>query len=270
MHLDIVFPAHNEEARIDRTLTRYRRVLTGSRTSFVVALDGCEDGTAAVVARHAGDDARVRAVDLPKLGKGGALVEAIRGCAAPVVAFTDADGATPPMELLRLAEHVGSGSTDLAIASRRLPASVTPARRAAGRRLTSTGFAAGIRTLFGIAHADTQCGAKALSSSAARQIVPLLSSRDFLFDVDLLVTAHRLHLRIEELPIVWVDQWGSKVDVARDTRKMAASALRLWIHHRVLPVQHRPAPVDDPEEVIDLVDHIVAGRRADDERLVSA
>lgn len=271
MHLDIVFPAHDEERRISRTLARYRRALPGSDVRFVVALDGCEDDTAGAVDEHRREDRRVLLLDLPKLGKGGVLAEAIRRCEAPVVAFTDADGATPPAELLRLAERVAAGTTDLAIASRRLPASVNPAPRQARRRVTSIGFAAGVRRLFDIPHADTQCGAKALSSAAAARLMPLLSSRDFLFDVDLLVTARRLRMRVEELPTVWIDQDGSKVEALRDTRRMAASAVRLWLHHRVLPVD-AAEPFSDPrDDVIDLVDHIVADRSANaDERLVGA
>lgn len=272
MHLDIVFPAHDEEARIGRTLSRYRHALDGDRTRFIVALDGCEDGTEAIVRRHRRADPRVSAIPLPKLGKGGALSEALRRCEAPVVAFTDADGATPPSELLRLAEVAADGTADVAIASRRLAASVTPARRTIGRRITSAGFARGVRQLFGVRYADTQCGAKALTADAAHRITPLLSSRDFLFDVDLLVTAERLGFTVDEVPTVWIDQDGSKVDAVHDARRMATSALRLWIHHRVLPVEPGPAASTGSEDqVIDLVDHLVREHGdSTDEGLVGA
>ena len=41
-----------------------------------------------------------------------------------------------------------------------------------------------------------------------------MSSRDFLFDVDLLVVADRLGFDIVEVPTVWIDQAGSKLSVA--------------------------------------------------------
>lgn len=254
MTLDVVFPAHNEERRIDRTLTRYRNAVADRDARFLVALDGCVDGTLSVVRRHRAADPRVEVLDLPKLGKGGALAEGLRRGRATVLAFVDADGATPPAELLRLVDRVALGGTDVAIASRRLPASVTPSGRSWSRRATSFGFAAGIRRLFDLQASDTQCGAKAISARAAGHLVPLLSSRDFLFDVDLLVTSRRLGLRVEEIPTVWVDKDGSKVDALRDARRMAASAMRLWVHHRVLPVEQLPEPSSD-EAVIDLVGH---------------
>ena len=259
MRLDIVLPAHNEEHRIDRTLHRYRRSLPDPDVRFLVALDGCTDRTADVVRGHARDDRRVRLLEYPKLGKGGVLAEAIRRSDAPLVAFVDADGATPPEELVRLAEPVAEGAADVAIASRNLPASVCPAPRSLARRATSVGFSSAIRRLFRLPFADTQCGAKVLSRPAADRIVPLLSSRDLLFDVDLLLTARHLTFGVVEVPTIWIDQDGSRIDAVRDARRMAASALRLWIHHRVIPVEASPATGG---VVIDLVEHLTVPDRS--------
>jgi hypothetical protein len=63
-----------------------------------------------------------------------------------------------------------------------------------------------------------------------------MSSRDFLFDVDLLVVADRLGFDLVEVPTVWIDQAGSKLSAASDASRMLKSALRLWIHHRTMPV----------------------------------
>lgn len=270
MRLDIVLPAHNEEHRIGRTLQRYRRAIDAPGVRFVVALDGCTDATASVVGRQAASDPRVRLLDFPKLGKGGVLGEALRSSTAPIVAFVDADGATPPAELLRLCERLTTcPRTDVVIASRRLPASVTPAPRSWSRRATSAGFAAAIRSLFHLPFADTQCGAKVMTNQAAQRLLPLVSSRDFLFDVDLLVTARRLDMGIDEIPTVWIDKDGSKLDTVRDARRMAASALRLWLHHRVIPVDRVAA--DDADNVISLVPGDIGVRTPiADDRLVGA
>jgi hypothetical protein len=122
------------------------------------------------------------------------------------------------------------------IASRRLPASVTPGARGVGRALTSTGFAWGVRALFRLPYADTQCGAKVVHRRVAERVVPLMSSRDFLFDVDLLVVARRLGFEMVEVPTVWIDQQGSKLRATRDSLRMLASAGRLWIHHLTMPI----------------------------------
>jgi len=203
----------------------------------VVALDGCDDGTADVVDRHRELDPRVGWIAFPKLGKGGVLTESFRASAggdADLVGFVDADGATPPAELLRLVAAVAGA--DGAIASRRHPASVAVGHRPLGRRLTSSGFAFGIRRLFAVPYSDTQCGAKVLRADLVRRVAPLLSARDFLFDVDLLHTARRLGYDVVEVPTVWIDQAGSRVRPVRDTVRMLGSSFSLWLHHRMIPV----------------------------------
>jgi glycosyltransferase involved in cell wall biosynthesis len=248
VQLDIVIPAHNEEHRIDRTLRTYRAQCPQADISFWIALDRCTDDTERLVRQHAEEDARVRPLPFPKLGKGGVLIEAFRRCNGDVVAFVDADCATPPTELLRLVDAVGH--SDIAIASRRHPASVLPSRRSVARRAMSAGFSFGVRRLFRLPYSDTQCGAKALRRDVVDHCLPFVSSRDLLFDVDLLVTARKLGYRVEEVPTVWIDQAGSRLRAGPESLLMAASALRLWLHHRLLPVV--PDAVGDDATVVEL------------------
>lgn len=235
MSLDIVIPAHDEEQRIDRTLTAYRRAFPQRDVTFHVALDGCRDRTADVVHRHLRADSRVVLHHYPKMGKGGVLMETFRSCDSDLVAFVDADCATPPAELVRMTE--AAADIDGVIASRRLPASITPSPRARGRGLTSAGFAWLVRRVFGLPYADTQCGAKVLRRELVERVVPLMSARDFLFDVDLLVIARRLGYDVVELPTVWIDQSGSKLDARRDAARMLVGTARLWLHHWSLPIE---------------------------------
>lgn len=244
MRVDIVIPAHNEQERIGPMLDSYLARWAGSEVRFVVALDRCTDRTAEVVAERSAGDRRVRTVSYPKLGKGGVLMEAFRECDADLVGFVDADGATPPGEMLRLIEEVGDG--DGAIASRRHPASVLPARRGLAREMTSAGFAFWVRRLFDLPYEDTQCGAKVFRREAMERILPLVSSRDFLFDVDVLLVARRLGYRIATVPTIWIDREGSRLQATADAKRMAASSMRLWLHHRVIPVEVEPAPEARP------------------------
>jgi glycosyltransferase involved in cell wall biosynthesis len=245
MRVDIVIPAHNEEQRIGPMLDSYLARCGGPEVSFVVALDRCTDRTAEVVAARAAGDARLRMVEYPKLGKGGVLMETFRACDADLIGFVDADGATPPAEMLRLVE--AAAGCDGAIASRRHPASVLPARRSLAREVTSAGFAFGMRRLFGLPYEDTQCGAKVFRRGAIERILPLLTSRDFLFDVDVLLVAQQLGFRIATVPTIWIDREGSRLRTAADAKRMAASALRLWLHHRVIPVEAEPGAAKEGE-----------------------
>jgi glycosyltransferase involved in cell wall biosynthesis len=243
MRLDVVIPAHNEEDRIDRTLRVYRSMLGDHDVRLRVALDHCTDRTAEVTSRHAAEDDRVLVYEYPKLGKGGVVMETLRRCDAELVGFVDADCSTPPAEFLRLVEAVEHDGVDVAIASRSHPSAVVPNQRPRSRRVTSQVFRMLVRRLFHLPFHDTQCGAKVARRSAMDSMLPLLSSRDFLFDVDLLVAADRMGFEVAEVPTIWIDQAGSKLHPVADAARMAGSSLRLWIHHRLLPFPPAPQPV---------------------------
>jgi glycosyltransferase involved in cell wall biosynthesis len=246
MRLDIVIPAHNEEARIGRMLATYRRACTDPDVRFMVAMDDCRDRTARIVGEHGEDDRRVECVAYPKLGKGGVIAESFRRADADLVAFVDADGATPPQELLRLAE--AAERADGAIASRRHPAAVLPARRPVTRQVTSAGFSFAVRRLMGLPYADTHCGAKVLRREVIDAVLPRLQVSDLLFDVDLLAAARECGFHIVEVPTIWIDQDGSRVRPVADTRRMGGSLLRLWARRRahggVAPVTTPAAEVE--------------------------
>lgn len=257
MRLDIVIPAHNEEHRIGSTLAAYRAGCADPDCRFLVGLDNCTDATGEIVDAHAQQDARVEKFEYPKLGKGGVIMETFRHCHADLVAFVDADCATLPNEMLRLAQT--AAQFDGAIASRRHPAALLPARRSLPRRLTSAGFAYGVKRIFGLPFTDTQCGAKVLKRDVVERVLPLLSSRDLVFDVDLLLTLRALGYRVVEVPTIWIDRDGSRVHAAADAKRMTLSLFRLWLHHRVLPVEPTGAPAarqeGDRESTEELVTH---------------
>lgn len=274
MRLDIVIPAHNEQQRIGPTLDRYLRAARDAdcEVHLLVALDDCTDATSEVVARYVAVDPRVRAYRYPRLGKGGVILETFRRCDGDLVGFVDADCATPPQELLRLARTVWEQDCEAAIGSRWHPTSLVPGRRPWPRRAASAGFALAVRRVMRLPYRDTQCGAKVVRADAMRRLVPLVASRDFLFDVDLLAVARSLGFRVAEVPTVWVDQDGSRVAAGRDGRRMAASLLRLWVHHHTLPVRlpsagtpAGPGPASRPDPVTVVPErpqHVRLGRRA--------
>jgi putative flippase GtrA len=60
---------------------------------------------------------------------------------------------------------------------------------------------------------DAQCGFKAVRSDVARALVPLVEDDGWFFDTELLVLAEHNGMRIHEVPVDWVDDPDSRVDV---------------------------------------------------------
>lgn len=77
-------------------------------------------------------------------------------------------------------------------------------------------FIFGIRTI-----GDTQCGFKMFTRTAALSIFPFMHTEGWIFDVEILIIAMRNLIPVLEVPISWHEVEGSKVELARDSIKMA-------------------------------------------------
>jgi hypothetical protein len=102
---------------------------------------------------------------------------------------------------------------DLVIGSRLLPGSHT--RRRVRREVLSRGYNALVRTLFGSTVRDHQCGFKFLARSRMRDVVAGTEDDQWFFDTELLILAERAGLRIDEIPVDWIEDLGSTVRIVR-------------------------------------------------------
>ena len=60
---------------------------------------------------------------------------------------------------------------------------------------------------------DAQCGFKALRADAARRSLPLVEDDGWFFDTELLLLAERNGMRIHEVPVDWIEDLDSRVDL---------------------------------------------------------
>jgi putative flippase GtrA len=60
---------------------------------------------------------------------------------------------------------------------------------------------------------DAQCGFKAVRADVARALLPMVEDQEWFFDTELLLLAEHNGLRIHEVPVDWVDDADSRVDV---------------------------------------------------------
>lgn len=227
--LSIVVPAYNEAARLGKSLSlilEYLRDYPGGGELIVVD-DGSTDETALVVeeglARAATAAATVRTQFVrvqPNRGKGYAVRAGLLAASASVALFTDADLSTPITETPRLVEPIERGLASLTFGSRALDRSLIgvhqPWRREQGGKV----FNLIVRMTTALPFWDTQCGFKAFRMSACRPLVEAATIDRFGFDVELIYLAYLAGLSLEEIPVRWDHNEGSKVSVARDSLRM--------------------------------------------------
>ena len=226
--VEIVIPVYNEEAGLARSVERLRRYLDERfpfGTVVTIADNASTDGTWAVAQRLASGLARVRALHLDDKGRGRALRAAWLASDAKVVAYMDVDLSTDLDALLPLVAPLLSGHSEVAIGTRL--AAGSNVRRGSKRELISRSYNLLVRSVLGTRFSDAQCGFKAVTREAAGVLVPMVHDDEWFFDTELLVLAHRNGLRIHEVPVDWIDDPDSSVDIGATARADLAGICRL-------------------------------------------
>jgi putative flippase GtrA len=214
MQIEIAMPVHNEEAVLAdsiRRLSDHLRAGFPFSTAIVIVDNASTDGTWAIARRLAAELPEVRAVRLEQKGRGRALKAVWLASDADVVAYMDIDLSTDLDALLPLVAPLVSGHSDLAIGTRLARGSQVI--RGPKRELISRSYNLMLRAALWARFSDAQCGFKAIRADRARALLPLVQDEAWFFDTELLVLAQRCGLRIHEVPVDWVDDPDSRVDV---------------------------------------------------------
>jgi Glycosyl transferase family 2 len=213
--LDVVVPVHNEEIDLEPCARRLHAYLAANfpyRFRVTIADNASTDSTADVARQLAGDLAGVVSVHLTEKGRGRALKYVWTRSDAAVLAYLDVDLSTDLGALLPLVAPLISGHSDLAIGSRLARGSRVV--RGAKRELISRSYNLLLRGTLSARFSDAQCGFKAIRSEVATQLLPMVEDTGWFFDTEMLVLAERAGLRIHEVPVDWIDDPDSRVDIA--------------------------------------------------------
>lgn len=228
-HLSVVVPAYNEEERLPRTLARLDEYYRAQPYSWDVAVvsDGSTDGTEALVKSFAKDHPEFRLIaSRPNRGKGYVVRTGMLEAKGELVLFCDADLATPQEETEKLLDHMRQGA-DVAIGSRPLADSNLERHQPIHREVLGRAFNKAVQLLAIRGVDDTQCGFKMFTRKAAQDVFRRCTFDGFSFDFEALLIARELGYRIDEVPIRWSHQEGSKVVMLRDGPRAIRDLVRL-------------------------------------------
>ncbi len=232
--VDVVVPVHNEEADLGPSVRRLHRFLSESfplRWRITIADNASTDGTLGQALVLAQELADVHVLRLERKGRGRALRAAWSASDAAVVAYMDVDLSTDLRALLPLVAPLLSGHSDVAIGTRL--ASGARVVRGPKRELISRAYNTILHTTLRTRFSDAQCGFKAVRTDAARTLLPEVEDDGWFFDTELLVLAQRRGLRIHEVPVDWVDDPDSRVDIVRTALDDLKGVARLLAASRI-------------------------------------
>ncbi len=213
--VEIVIPVYNEAADLERSIRRLTGFLDDAlpyRHQVTIADNASTDDTLAIAQRLAVDLDGVRVVHLDAKGRGRALKQTWLASDADVVAYMDVDLSTDLTALLPLLAPLVSGHSDVAIGSRLARGSRVI--RGPKREFISRTYNLILRGALAASFSDAQCGFKAMRADVAQRLLPLVEDTNWFFDTELLVLAQRSGLRIHEVPVDWIDDPGTTVDIA--------------------------------------------------------
>jgi glycosyltransferase involved in cell wall biosynthesis len=231
--LSIALPCYNEAAGIVRTLAALRTWFPRD-TQILVIDDGSTDGTAHTARRYAESqvDERIHVHARPvNGGKGASIRSAAPLATGDYVVFVDADLAFGRDSIAAVLQ--GLENSDIAIGNRRhVESRYSVPVRLFGflyrRHLVGLTFNALVRTAFGLPYRDTQCGLKAFRRGALERLAASLTIDGFAIDVEILLMARAMGLRVIEVPVVVTyESAASSVRLIRSAAAMSTDLLRM-------------------------------------------
>ena len=212
--LDVVVPVFNEQAVLADSIHRLHRHLREDLPfSFriTIADNASTDDTPRIAHALADELPDVRVVRLEEKGRGRALRAVWSVSDATVLAYMDVDLSTDLAALAPLVAPLVSGHSDLAIGTRLGRGSRVV--RGAKREVISRCYNLLLRSTLAARFSDAQCGFKAIRADIAADLLPHVEDTGWFFDTELLVLAERSGLRIHEVPVDWIDDPDSRVDI---------------------------------------------------------
>lgn len=239
--ISIIIPAYNEENRIPNCLKRLLSYCDEKKWDFeiLVAEDGSNDNTVKIVNDFITQDPRIKLLSFKeRLGKGGAIKNAMLKAEKDNVCFMDVDLSADVKELERLIPHIGE--YDVVIGSRLLRDSLPPIKVPIYRKIFSRFYSKFFRFLFRMPILDPQCGFKLFKKNIISSLFNVIDTTGFAFDSEVIVKSYSLQYKIKEVPIIWNFDSGSKVNVFKAVREMGTSLLQLWYDYHMLWLQNKP------------------------------
>lgn len=229
--VDIAIPVFNEKLQLKESITKLQSFTSDKKfdkykINIIIVNNASTDSTALIGKSLAKRFKNVQLLNLPKKGRGRALLTCWQKSKADVLAYMDVDLSADLSFLEDLIGSVASDKADIAIGSR-LMSGAKVYGRTITREIMSQAYNLLIRILFQATFRDAQCGFKAISREVFQKLAPQIKNRNWFFDSEMLIIAMKAGFVIKEIPISWKDDPGSTVKVAKTAKEDLLGLMRL-------------------------------------------
>lgn len=226
--LSVFFPAYNEEANVEETVLKAKKVLpkVANKWEILIINDGSKDNTAKVINKLAKLDKRIRAIHHKvNKGYGGAFKTGLYTSQYEWITFTDSDGQFDFSEITKFIEKQRKSNADMVIGYyKKRQVSKT-------KIITSKMWELVVYMLFGLKVTDIDCGFKFISKRVVDALPGLESERGAFISSEFLIKAKKRGFKIVEIPITHYPRTAGQ-GTGRDIKVIINSfkdLFRLWL-----------------------------------------
>jgi len=222
----IVIPAYNEQETLTEKVTELNDFLTRKNldSDIIIADNNSTDSTGMLAKNLAYRNNRIKCYFVPEKGKGSAIKRTWLAYNYTIYSFMDEDLSADLEYFPQLIDKIKNGY-DMAIGSRYIPGAES--KRNLKRRIISRTYRTLFNLLFDLGIHDPQCGFKAISRNIRDNVIPKIEDDGFFFDTELLLRANHAGYKIKEVPIKWVEDPSSTVNMCKDIPKFLYGLARL-------------------------------------------
>ena len=227
--VQLVLPVYNEQQILPESVSKLRNWCLDHPEydwQITIANNASTDATLTVaqeLSRTYQDLVTVH--DIGVKGRGIALKTVWLTSKADIVAYMDIDLSTDINHITELIEPIVNGRSEITYGSRLHKDAET--KRSFKREFISRSYVFVLRLLAGLKVTDAQCGFKAMSTSAARRLLPEVIDTQWFFDSELLIIAQHNGIAMKEIPVRWDEDTDTRVKIIQTALEDLSGIWRL-------------------------------------------
>lgn len=217
MNLTILFPVLNEHLRLEKGITRcveYVRSNISIPCNIVIVDNGSDDDTPDIARKLESEYEEVTYRRIDERGVGIAFKTGISECTTDLVGYMDVDLSTDMKYLAKTVQMFEEDPSLQYVNGSRFSKQSDTKGRKWYRKITSAGLVFILKHYLGMKATDALCGFTFLRTECAKDLVSKCSDdHGWFYTVEFLIRAERMGMKIEDMPVEWVEDYNTTVKV---------------------------------------------------------
>jgi glycosyltransferase involved in cell wall biosynthesis len=231
MDINILFPVLNEHLRLEKGIDKcvdYMRKNIDIPYKLSIIDNGSDDDTPEIGRRLEEKYEEVEYVRIEERGVGIAFKTGVLRTAADIVGYMDIDLSTDLSYLKDTIELFKKDKNLQYVNGSRFSKDSKTHGRKWYRKITSAGLIIILKTMLGMKATDALCGFTFLRSDVAKELVKQCSDdKGWFYTVELLLRAERQGIVIYDMPIEWVEDYDTTVNIPKTIKNYLIQIHRL-------------------------------------------